>query len=421
MSTTTSLDAARAPSRRPTRSLRLAALALVAGLACAVVGVTAVQAAPPTTDPATGAEYGARWLAAQVNSDGFVPLANADPNESLTIQTAIALATAEVEEPTFERMVDWLAANVADVIANEGVAGNDPGRIGGLLVVVDAAGGDPSSFGGADLPALLADTLGDYEPGLYGATDPTYDGAYRQSLAIVGLVAAGGTPAAAAVDWLVAQQCDDATPSADGGWQAYRADLGVGCGAPDPVNFTGPDTNSTALAIQALAAVDVTGGLVRAGDFLDRAQAADGGFPFVSGGDTDPNSTALVILAIVALNEDPTAGRWVAGTATPYSSLLSWQLGCDAPAADRGSFASPFSAGLPDLVASTQAVWGAAGNALPLAGPVTFTVGAEPCVATTTTTTAAPTTTTAGGGSPSTTPPGSVAAVPVAAAPRFAG
>lgn len=421
MSTTTRPPVARAASRRPARSLRLVALALVAGLAVAVAGVTAVQAAPPTTDPTTSAEYGARWLATQVNADGFVPLPNGDPYESQTIQTAVALATAGVEGPTFDRMVDWLAANVTDVIANEGVPGNDPGRLGGLLVIVDAAGEDPTSFGGADLPALLAATLGAYEPGLYGATDPTYDGAFRQSLALLGLVAAGATPAPAAVDWLVAQQCDATTPAADGGWQAYRADLGIGCGAPDPVNFTGPDTNSTALAVQALAEVGVTGGLSRAGDFLDRAQAGDGGFPFVAGSGTDPNSTALVILGIVALGEDPTAGRWAEGAATPFTSLLSWQLGCDAPAADQGSFASPFSAGLPDPVASSQAVWGAAGNALPLAGPVAFSVGAEPCVAPTTTTTASPSTTIAGGATPSTTVTAGAAATPVGAQPRFAG
>ena len=35
--------------------------------------------------------------------------------------------------------------------------------------------------------------------GLYGAGDPTYDGVSRQSLGIVGLVATGNRPAAAAI------------------------------------------------------------------------------------------------------------------------------------------------------------------------------------------------------------------------------
>jgi len=40
---------------------------------------------------------------------------------------------------------------------------------------------------GLAAPALAAPSSGD--AGLYGAQDPTYDGVYRQSLAIIGLVA----------------------------------------------------------------------------------------------------------------------------------------------------------------------------------------------------------------------------------------
>ncbi|MEV8207278.1 hypothetical protein AB0P40_18575, partial [Streptomyces sp. NPDC079189] len=43
--------------------------------------------------------------------------------------------------------------------------------------------------------------------GLYGTKDPTYDGVWRQSLAFIAQRLEGVTPAAASVDWLVAQQC----------------------------------------------------------------------------------------------------------------------------------------------------------------------------------------------------------------------
>ncbi|MEZ5142720.1 MAG: hypothetical protein R2726_09420 [Acidimicrobiales bacterium] len=48
----------------------------------------------------------------------------------------------------------------------------------------------------------------------------------------------------------------------------------------------------------------VTAGLA----FLDGVQAGSGGFAFVPGGDPDPNSTALVVQAIVAGERTPRSG-----------------------------------------------------------------------------------------------------------------
>src|SRR4029079_10334584 len=113
-------------------------------------------------------------------------------------------------------------------------------------------------------------------------------------------------------------------------------------------------------------------GTASALDFLAAAESATGGFAFIPGGDADPNSTALVIQAIAAGGEDPTAGRWVKGSATPITSLLAGQLGCAAPAADVGALTSPFSGGSSDSFATIQGVWGLQGAAFPLGGPVTF-------------------------------------------------
>jgi hypothetical protein len=156
--------------------------------------------------------------------------------------------------------------------------------------------------------------------------------------------------------------------------------------------------------------------------FFARAQADDGGFPFLSGLDPDPISTGLVYLALLAAGEDPGAAPWTgAGNPGPLAALLAWQLGCDAPVADRGALASPFSGGAPDDFATRQAVWALEGVPLPLrAAP--FEPTPDPCDPTTTTT--APTTTTTAA-TPSTT---SAAATPttaparaVATTPRYAG
>ena len=91
------------------------------------------------------------------------------------------------------------------------------------------------------------------DAGLYGSTDPTFTGVSDQSLAILGLVSVGVEPSPQAINWLVTQQC------LDGSFQAYRLSIRTACGPSDPVNFSGPDSNSTALAALALNSVGKIG------------------------------------------------------------------------------------------------------------------------------------------------------------------
>jgi hypothetical protein len=191
--------------------------------------------------------------------------------------------------------------------------------------------------------------------GLFGASDPTYDGAFRQSLGILAEVVAG-VHDQAALHWLVAQQC------ADGGWTAYRAALSTPCPATDLTTFTGEDSNSTALAIQALHAAGVT----PTHDplpFLHALQDSDGGFPLIAGSGTDPNSTALAVQAIVASGGDPGGSAWTVGGHTPLEALMTSWLNCGS--SDPGAFSSPYSSGHGDLIAGVQAVWGVEQKAFP--------------------------------------------------------
>lgn len=136
------------------------------------------------------------------------------------------------------------------------------------------------------------------DAGLYGTTDPTFTGVSDQSLAILGLVSVGVEPSAVAIDWLVSQQC------LDGSYQAYRVSIRTACGPSDPVNFSGPDTNSTALAALALDSVGKLAQAKKAVNWLTTAGAkAPNGTTGIAyyptaGALPDTNSSALAYLAM---------------------------------------------------------------------------------------------------------------------------
>lgn len=202
--------------------------------------------------------------------------------------------------------------------------------------------------------------------GLYGAADPTYDGVWRQSYALLALRASGVTPGAAAVDWLTGQQC------ADGGFPSYRADTAKGCDAKLE------DTNATGIAVQALASL---GGhqatVTKAADWLAGVQNADGGWSYNPGGASDPDSTGVVIGALKATAKDPAAT--VKGGKSPYDALRAFQFGCAAKAADRGSFGYPVSGKLSvNAKATADAVRGAQGAGFVVAAPATDTAAKAP-------------------------------------------
>lgn len=371
--------------------------------------------APPTDDPVTAARYGARWLVSQLEPGGYVADGNGDPAPGPTAGVALALAAAKL--PELELPLGWLRDNVEAYVAPAGT--DDAGSLGYLIVLAVSAGEDPASFGGTDLVARLQGTLGVLEPGLFGAADPTFDGVFRQSLALLALAAAGVAPDPSATAWLVDQQCEAPSPAVSvGGFEPYRADPSGSCGAPDPTSFSGPDTNSTAVAVQAAVAL----GLDLPADplgFLDGAQGPDGGFPFLRGGDVDPNSTALVVQALVAGGQDLGGAPWRDDGGDPVSSLLSWQLGCDVPAADQGGLASPFSDGAPDLFATQQGVWGLALAPFPLPPASPLRPAPAPCPASPSP--SPPVAVAPGGGGSGGTSTTPAAAAPAPITPRFAG
>ncbi|WP_129312087.1 prenyltransferase/squalene oxidase repeat-containing protein [Streptomyces sp. L2] len=175
---------------------------------------------------------------------------------------------------------------------------------------------------GSAAPALAAGPSPSASPkvtvpsGLYGTTDPTYDGVWRQSLTLLAQDTLGYRPATAAVGWLAGQQC------ANGAFAAFRADPGKACDAKVMV-----DTNSTAVAVQALKATGGHGAAVeKAAGWLKSVQNKDGGWGYTPGGPSDSNSTSVVIGALAAAGEDP--GQVRAGGKSPYDLLAEFALPC---------------------------------------------------------------------------------------------
>ncbi len=181
-------------------------------------------------------------------------------------------------------------------------------------------------FGTAAAPAAFAD---DASPspskalpsGLYGKSDPKFDGVFRQSYALLAQDTAGVKPADKAVAWLTGQQC------ASGGFAAYRADAGKPCDSKTMV-----DSNSTAAAVQALAALggeDKSLGKTvdKSVAWLKSVQNKDGGWGYNPGLPTDANSTGIVVGALVAAGENPASVKSRDGKSA-YDALPKLAMDC---------------------------------------------------------------------------------------------
>ncbi|MFJ4919447.1 prenyltransferase/squalene oxidase repeat-containing protein [Streptomyces sp. NPDC088725] len=158
-------------------------------------------------------------------------------------------------------------------------------------------------------------------PGLYGTTDPTYDGVWRQSLAMLGQFAAGVRPADRAVTWLKGQQC------ANGAFPSYRADPGTPCDAGTTL-----DSQATAAAVQALSTIGHQRPAMRkALNWLTSTQNTDGGWSRSPGAPSDAQSTSLVIGALTAAGVRPSSVKSSAHQ-SPYDALAGFSIPCDVTA-----------------------------------------------------------------------------------------
>jgi hypothetical protein len=328
-------------------------MATVAAVLLTLGLINPVAAAPPN-NPGSSA---AGWLAAQVNTDGVIEGYNpGQADYGMTLQGIIGLAAAGAEGPTARQMLDAVNDDIDTVVAPYG--GDDPGRLALATLANVALGEDPTDAGGTDLVARLQATRRTVSPdiGLYGSGDPTYDGAFRQGLALLALASVNNDDPDGEA-WLTDQQCDT------GSWVAYRADTAVPCPAVDAAAFSGPDTNSSAMALMGLATQGVTPDH-DAVTWLDGVRTSTGGWPYF-GDATEPadaSSTGLVLAAL----------RTVTGASDTegLAALRTFQIPCEAgdPSDVGGLFfqAQEDGSELPDTFSTTQGLWGLGDVAFPV-------------------------------------------------------
>jgi hypothetical protein len=349
------------------RATAASVLILSAGFAVSAPSSAAPSRGTPATKAApTAAETGASWLGTQFTGKEIETGGAPDP--SSTVQAVLAFAAAGVGGRKAHGALAWLKKNFESYVSPGGT--DDPGSLAYVILAAQAFGVDPTRFGGhkaannliARLEATQQTTGSD--TGLFGSEDPTYDGAFRQGLSLMALANQGITDSnptvKAGITWLKNQQCSD------GGWEAYRSDVSTPCPPPDASSFTGPDTNSTSLAVMGLVATGASFP-VNPIAFFEAAQNPDGGFEspgIASPGSSDPDSTAEVIQALVALKEIDNSHFTQSG-GTPETALASFQLGCAAGSGDDGAYTYPGEEG-PNMLSTVQAIPGAAQVAFPI-------------------------------------------------------
>ncbi|MFK4064357.1 prenyltransferase/squalene oxidase repeat-containing protein [Streptomyces sp. NPDC029674] len=228
-------------------------------------------------------------------------------------------------------------------------------------------------FGSVGAPAAFAD---DAKPspstalpsGLYGKSDPKFDGVFRQSYALLAQHTEGVEPAPKAVDWLTGQQC------ASGGFAAYRADATEPCDSKTSV-----DSNSTAAAVQALAALGGQDATVKKSvEWLKSVQNTDGGWGYNPGMPSDANSTGIVVGALAAAGRNPADVKSQDGRSA-YDALPKLAMDCDK---EKGAFGLPDAKSgklAPNAAATAAGVLGSLGKGLVVSPPKKSAGSAPKC------------------------------------------
>ncbi len=328
---------------------RAAASAVLLTSAAALLGVSTPAAAAASRGPVPNLAAASAYLVAPANliAGHYYQSFPGTADFGLTIDGALALAATGDEDAALRKIVAFIDDDGKDpsgASVNDWTGIGTPyasgGAIGKEALLAEVVGSNPRSFGGHNLIAALDASVCMRPSGGANGSCPaagSYLNAtsvFDQALGIMAQLRAGqASEAAAPVSYLESLQ------SGNGSFPSLIPPGG------------GPDVDSTAMAVMALAlvpgaraAADVAAGIA----WIASRQQHNGGFPSV--GTESVNSTGLAIQAL-ALR----AGVYRARISTALAFLASQQDSDGGFNADAGQPGS-------NLRASTQAVGGAVGT-----------------------------------------------------------
>ena len=279
-------------------STRLLALPLVAA---ALVGTHVPTATAETHDTAR-VTPAVTWLKAQNSASGMLESFAGTPDPGLTLDAALASIAASGPNATASGWVRAAEKGFAARVVYDPGSGTtrDTGLIAKALVAVDAVGGRAGTYDGLNLAALTTEALKlGAKPGWFGAPNaPTSVNAFGQAYGMLGLARVSSLPKVT-VDFLAANQC------ADGGFPMYFP----------KASSCNSDPDGTAMLVMALRAAKNDGiaaadaPLTKAVTWLGSKQRPNGSFlgavPYTAV--ENANTTGLVTAALADLKPDVVA------------------------------------------------------------------------------------------------------------------
>jgi hypothetical protein len=299
------------------RATRVAALATATALAAttaALVGAAPASAVTPAGDASN-------WLSGEL-TNGLIhnPNFGGFDDYGLTIDTAFAIQAVGGNDGVVRQIRDAMADRIDNYTTD--VDFGDPadvysGASAKALVLAQATGADPRSYGGIDLVAQTEGRVSETAP-IAGRLEDfgDYANVFGQVFAARGLTVAGSPKASSVTSFLLKQQCTSGF---------FRQKLTVDKtaaqqGCVEGESTSSPDIDVTALAVLQLSAIpqkdaSVTTAIGKAAAWLKSAQRADGSFGAGSDIQTsNSNSTGLAGWALASQGECVAAGRagaWV--------------------------------------------------------------------------------------------------------------
>ena len=279
----------------------------------------------PTTGPSAGA---ASWIAGQLEN-GLLPgqWGPEYPDYGLTIDAGLSTVAVGGDDAVVQQIAAAIGENLESYITGEDfgdVGSTYAGAAGKALTFAQAAGADPTDFGGVDLVARVESVTDDASGRItdvseYGDNANTIG----QAFAVRGLAEVGSAEAAAGTDFLLAQQCSEGF---------FRLELGATAGEDcDADPEAAEDTDVTAFALLALLEQagdpgvdpDVDTAVAAGVGWLEDTQADNGAFG--GGASTEAPNANSTGLAGWALGE--------AGAAPAAAAAAAWVAALQAPAA----------------------------------------------------------------------------------------